>query len=84
MAFIESVKSSDMKGVDVHYDPAYRVDGGRVQPAFVRIELGGNGIGNKAYLAMDVTEARGLAAALMNVILLHDAAERLAAVKAVA
>ncbi|MBF6171529.1 hypothetical protein [Nocardia blacklockiae] len=83
MAYIDVFNSSGLDGLDVHYDPAHRIDG-HSQPAYVRIELGGGTTGSRSYLGMTIAEARMLAGALVNIVMLHDAAERVAAERSVA
>ncbi|MBF6174285.1 hypothetical protein [Nocardia blacklockiae] len=84
MAYIDVFNSSGLDGLDVHYDPAHRTSTGHSQPAYVRIELGGATTGSRSYLAMEIAEARMLAGALVNIVMLHDAAERVAAERSVA
>ncbi|MCX4093667.1 hypothetical protein [Nocardia sp. alder85J] len=80
MAFISTFASDSGEGVEVEYHPGYVTEDGGRQPAFLHINLAGT----DSYLAMRVDEARALAEAVQCVVMLHDAAERLAAEKAVA
>ncbi|MFI7192858.1 hypothetical protein ACIBQ0_24250 [Nocardia nova] len=81
VAFISTFNSNVEEGLRVLYDPAHASDRGHRQPAFVRIQVTDSS-DHRVYVAMRVDEARQLVASLMSVVMLHDAAERLAAEKA--
>lgn len=76
-----SVMNSSHDEIAVEYKPV-RQDGDMTLPAVVWIDLeGGSG---RAHLSLSIDDARVLAERLPRILMLHDAAERLAAEKAVA
>jgi hypothetical protein len=70
----------DGDGVPVEYVPASRTADGGLQPAMVTVHL----VGSLVHVGFDLTEVRELADKFASVVMLHDAAEQLAAEKAVA
>ncbi|WP_433622952.1 hypothetical protein [Nocardia sp. CA-120079] len=81
MSFMQ-VSVSKYDGIDVQYRAAFQSThgNGRV-PASVDVELNSNG--GRAWLNLSLEDARTLADRLPQILMLHDAAERLAAEMAV-
>lgn len=80
MSFM-SVSVSKWDGVEASYREAYRYNGTSV-PASVDVRLDSDR--GDARLNLSIVDARTLAEQLPRILMLHDAAERLAAEKAVA
>ncbi|MGV9681008.1 hypothetical protein ACWDSJ_37550 [Nocardia sp. NPDC003482] len=77
-----SVLTGRLDGIEVEYKPArFSERLGENLPAAVHLNF--DDPGGHAYVALTVEDARVLAERLPQVLMLHDAAERLAAVKAV-
>ncbi|MFF0452097.1 hypothetical protein [Nocardia africana] len=83
MAYISTFNGDVTKALSIDYSPSHDTDYGCRQPAYVRIQVT-DSPDHRAYVAMAIDEARQLVASLMSIVMLHDAAERLAAEKAVA
>ncbi|WP_063065938.1 hypothetical protein [Nocardia violaceofusca] len=83
VAYISTFNGDVTDAVSVDYVPAHDTDYGRRQPAYVRIQVT-DSPDHCAYVGMAIDEARQLVASLMSIVMLHDAAERVAAEKAVA
>jgi hypothetical protein len=82
MSFL-AMMTTGFDGVEAVYEPARPNDLGRTTQAFVRVKLNGVSAA-RASMTLTVEDARTLAEALPQILMLHDAAERLAAEKAVA
>ncbi|WP_157121846.1 hypothetical protein [Nocardia violaceofusca] len=76
-----TITRSGWDGVAVEYRPARRIEGINVS-AGVSVELTVET--GAAALVFSIADARTVSAALSQILMLHDAAERLAAEKAVA
>ncbi|WP_040817363.1 hypothetical protein [Nocardia jiangxiensis] len=80
MSFL-AMMSTGFDGVRAKYVPAVRNALGRMSSPVVRVEL--NGV-TASSLTLTIEDARTLTETLSQILMLHDAAERLAAEKAVA
>ncbi len=80
MSFL-AMMTTAFEGVDAVYVPATRNALGRMNSPVVRVRLKGV---SASSLTLTIEDARTLAEALPQILMLHDAAERLAAEKAVA
>ncbi len=76
-----SVGSAAFEAVKAEYQPTRTTDYGTRVPAYVWIDLQ-DGRGS-AHLSLSIEHTRELAEALPQILMFHDAAERLAAQKAI-
>ncbi len=80
-----TVSSTSFDDVKAEYQPAWVTEYGTRVPASVWIDLEEETRGSSsAHLHLSIENARTLASVLPQILMLHDAAERLAAEKAVA
>nr|WP_153410328.1 hypothetical protein [Nocardia macrotermitis] len=81
MSTYMSASVSAPEGIEVNYHPERPMSfGDGVVPAGVDVRF----TGTTAYLSLSIEDARALAEQLPQILMLHDAAERVAAEKAVA